>query len=366
MKKNLINEIHRISKLMGSKSLVSEQIIPKFLKSLLTLSDDITKKVLKSSDIVSDDVLRKAKAGEPLSDDAVELLLRNFDFNRLAKTIIDNQLMGNQYLNKIDDIIEIIKKNPDQTNVILNRVDNVVDELSFLSDAPDELVKAIKSETKDRITRGVSPETSRVVDDIFDNVAELLDDIPAGSVGDEMANITSENIKKYEKFMKAAEEQGSMVQTFSQQQYNDAVSDLAVGARRMDPDVKDEFKRLYANNPGWWKSMSWGKKLLYVCSLVSLGPTVAAILYYSTKARFTNWGDITFIKKIFGFVSNDIEELTQSNVKEYLIDKYPIDEPSFNNEYAIYISDDNKTARVRGPKNFKVSISDNKIIAEEI
>ena len=305
MKKNLINEIHRISKLMGSKSLVSEQAVPKFLKSLLNLSDDITKKVLKSSDIVSDDVLRKAKAGEPLSDDAVELLLRNFDFNRLAKTIIDNQLMGNQYLNKIDDIIEIIKKNPDQTNVILNRVDNVIDELSFLSDAPDELVRAIKSETKDRITRGVSPETSRVVDDIFDNVAELLDDIPAGSVSDEMANITSQNIKNYEQFMIAAKEKGSLVQTFSQKQYDDAVSDLAVG-------------------------------------------------------------DITFIKKIFGFVSNDIEELTQSNVKEYLIDTYPIDEPSFNNEYAIYISDDKKTARVRGPKNFKVSISDNKIIAEEI
>lgn len=365
MKKNLINEIHRISELIGSKSLISEQAVPKFLKSLLNVSDDIIKKVLKSSDTVSDDVLRKAKAGETLSDEAVELLLRNIDFNQLAKIIIDEGLMGSQYLNKIDDTIMIIKQNPDQINIILNKVDNVIDGLPFLSDGPDKLVKAIKSETRDRIMRGVSPETSHVVDDIFNNVVELLDDVPAGSVSDKIVNITSENIKKYEQFLKAAKEKGSVLQTFTQEQFNQAVSDLASNARRMDPNVFNEFKLVYAKNPGWWKSMSLGKKIIFVSSLVSLGPAAAAILYHSLKARFTNWGDIAFIKKIFEFNPDDIEKLTQSNVKKYLIDNYTIDVPSFNKEYKIHISNDKTKAIVRGPRNFKVSILDKKIIAEE-
>lgn len=370
MKKNLINEINRISELMGGKPLLSEQAVPKFLKTLLNLGDDVIKKVIKSTDEVSDDVLRRAKAGQPLSDEAVELLLRNIDFDKFAKIIIDNQMMGSQYMDVIDMVIEQIKKNPDQLNVILAKVDSSIDKLPFLADGPDELIKSLKSETRDRIMREVSPESARVVDDIFadmlNDATTLMDDIPDEAISDKMRNTAKVNLEKYNQFITQAKKKGSSLQVFTEEQYQQVVNDLASSTRRMDPKVFEEFQKIYALNPGWWKSLSFGKKILYVSSLIGLGPTAAAVLIYGTKARFSNWGDVGYIRKLFGYASGDIEELTQSNIKDYIVKTFPVDEPSFNNEYVIYISDDKKTARVRGPKNFKVTLSDNKITAEEI
>jgi hypothetical protein len=88
---------------------------------------------------------------------------------------------------------------------------------------------------------------------------------------------------------------------------------------------------------------------------------LGALLWYSTLARFNNWGDIAWIKQIFSNATGEIGELTQSNVRDHLINTYPIDEPSFNDEFKIYISQDGKSARVRGPRNYTITLTDGKI-----
>ena len=112
MNKKIISEVSRISTLMGVKPLITEQAVPKFIKSLLNLSDDIVKKFYKTGDNVSDDLLRKVRNGESLSDDAIELLLRNIDFQNLSKIIIDGKWLGSNFDTLVDDVIDMINKTP--------------------------------------------------------------------------------------------------------------------------------------------------------------------------------------------------------------------------------------------------------------
>lgn len=58
-------------------------------------------------------------------------------------------------------------------------------------------------------------------------------------------------------------------------------------------------------------------------------------------------------------------ELTQSNVKDHLIDKYVIDSSTFDDNYSIVITDSQDFAFVEGPKTFEVTLSDGKITSKE-
>lgn len=72
MKKKLISEVSRIQELMG-KSIISEQSVPKFLKSIFAmLGDDAVKKSVKLLDDEVDNAINSLRKGETISDDILE------------------------------------------------------------------------------------------------------------------------------------------------------------------------------------------------------------------------------------------------------------------------------------------------------
>ena len=56
------------------------------------------------------DLIRKLRAGDSLSDDVIESLLKVIDYDFLAKSLVDQSLLGNQLNVNINKIIETLKK----------------------------------------------------------------------------------------------------------------------------------------------------------------------------------------------------------------------------------------------------------------
>jgi len=172
MKNKILNEIHRINNLMGGEVILSEQMVPKMLKRLFgVLDDDVARKVLKSTDSSQDDLIRKLKAGETLSDDAMEILLRVIDYDLLAKTLVDQKLLGDRLNANIDKIINVLNDNPGRYDELTKRMDDAVEKMGIAEEFPDELITSIKKDVKRRIDDGIE----KVVDDISDiNIDEIL------------------------------------------------------------------------------------------------------------------------------------------------------------------------------------------------
>jgi len=90
-----------------------------------------------------------------------------------------------------------------------------------------------------------------------------------------------------------------------------------------------------------------------------------------TSGLSSAWDSITSLGKEEGIDIDEEEtleptlELTQSNVKDHLIDKYVIDSPTFDDNYSIVISNSQDFAFVEGPKTFEVTLSDGKITSKE-
>lgn len=214
MKKNLISEISRISELMGAKQLVTEQAAVKFMKSLYSMSDDVIKNFMKSFDSEVDNAINIVKkadgtVADNVVDDAIDVLLRNIDFAKLANIIIDQKMLGSSFDSQINNVIEVIKKNPNKKAEILSKVDNAIDELSFLTDAPDELVKQIKSQTRSKIDNAL-PKASSATNILSDELDKLLreslnnnvDDVLNGtkSIDDVLKEFLTINGKKLSDF----------------------------------------------------------------------------------------------------------------------------------------------------------------------
>lgn len=367
MKNKILNEIHRISTLMGNENILSEQIAPKILKKFFSvLDDDAARQVLKATDNSQDDLIRKLRAGESLSDDAMELLLKVIDYDLLAKNLVDQKLLGDRLNANIEKIITVLKENPERYDELTKRMDDVIEKVGLNNKFPDELITGVKKDVRSRIDDGIGDAATKVddinIDDLL-NSGSVVDDIPTGTFSDETKKTIRDNEEKFKRFVRRAKKRGSMVQDFTIEQYNQAFNELSTGMKEMDPKVFNEFQKVYRT--GWWSGLPLWKKALTVLSATSVGPTAVTIIWYSTIARFTNWQDVVWIKEFFTNATGEISELTQSNVKDHLISKYPIDEPSFENEYKIYISQDGKSARVRGPKNYTVKVSDGQITSTE-
>jgi hypothetical protein len=190
MNKKIISEVSRISTLMGVKPLITEQAVPKFIKSLLSLGDDVVKKFYKTGDNVSDDLLRKVRNGESLSDEAIELLLRNINFKKLSKILIKRKLLGSNFDNIVDSVVDMINKKPENTEDILNRFDTVIDRIPFLNDAPEELIVALKREIRERIISRTS-NISNIADTVLDpdNATENIGNGPGINSDDVIENV---------------------------------------------------------------------------------------------------------------------------------------------------------------------------------
>lgn len=379
--KKIINEdINRIHEIMGlSSKLLVEQPIPKpLIKKALKMSDDVLEpltKLFNLTDNQIDDVIRRIDTDgiDNLSDDVLELLSKSTidNVDDLVKFMKSGKFFGSNFdeiaskiFAKVDSMGEITM---DQRNKIIKYYSDKLDELPFLNGADDikeKLVRDFKSEFDSKysnfINKNVISNLDKAVDDLLKS-ASVVDDIPTDAVSKTTKEMVARNEKAFKEFIKNARKKGSFLKDISDTEYNKLMSDAISSSRRIDPDILTELKRVNEINPSWWSKLPLWKKLLTVISGFSLGPSLGALLWYSTLARFNNWGDIAWIKKFYSNATGEIGELTQSNVKDHLINKYPIDEPTFENEYNIYISEGGKTARVRGPENYTITLEDGKI-----
>jgi hypothetical protein len=385
--KKIINEdINRIHEIMGlSSKLLVEQPIPlpkPLVKKVLKTSDDLLDpltKLFNLTDNQIDDVIRRIDTDgiDNLSDDVLEILSKSTidNVDDLVKFMKSGKFFGSNFdeigskiFAKVDSMGQITM---DQRNKIIKYYSDKLDELPYLEGADEiksKLVRDFKSEFdskySDFINKNVISNLDNAVDDLLKS-ASVVDNIPTDAVSKTTKEMVARNEKAFKEFIKNARKKGSFLKDISDTEYNKLMSDAISSSRRIDPDILTELKRVNEINPSWWSKLPMWKKLLTVISGFSLGPSLGALLWYSTLARFNNWGDIAWIKDMFSNATGEIGELTQSNVREHLINMYPIDEPTFNNEFKIYISQDGKNAQVRGPQDYSVTLEKGKITSKE-
>lgn len=165
MENKILNEINRIGNLMGSENILSEQIVPKVLQKFFSvLDDDIARKVLRTTDSSQDDIIRRLRSGDTLSDDAMELLLRVIDYDLLAKTLVDQKLLGDRVNANIDKIINVLKENPGRYDELTQKMDDFIEKLGLNNEFPDELITGVKKEVRGRIDDGIGNTSTKVED----------------------------------------------------------------------------------------------------------------------------------------------------------------------------------------------------------
>ena len=149
MEHKVINEIRRINDIMSGKIVLSEQrIVPQILKKIFNVvDDDVARKVMRSTDDSYDDIIRKLREGETLSDDAMELLLKVIDYDFLAKSLVDQKLLGDELNKGIERFINILKENPGRYDELTAKIDDVIDTFGFNEEFPEELIDAITKRT---------------------------------------------------------------------------------------------------------------------------------------------------------------------------------------------------------------------------
>jgi len=158
MDHKVINEIRRINDIMSGKIVLSEQrIVPEILKRIFNVVDaDVARRVMSATDDTYDDIVRKLRAGETLSDDAMDLLLKVIDYDFLAKSLVDQKLLGDKLNVNINKIIETLKKDASRYDELTSKMDEVIDTFGDNQEFPEELIDAIKKDVRSKIDDGVS------------------------------------------------------------------------------------------------------------------------------------------------------------------------------------------------------------------
>jgi hypothetical protein len=174
MKKKLISEVSRIQELMG-KSIISEQPVPKLLKNIAELGDDFIKKIFKTFDSEVDNAVNTIKRGETVSDDIIEKIVKNLDFDNIAKIIFDNKLLGTKFDSNIDEAILFLKNNPKNYDSVIEQFNNTIDKLTYLRGAPPELVQSLKNELKNIIDDGVRASSKITDSTLYDALRNIFD-----------------------------------------------------------------------------------------------------------------------------------------------------------------------------------------------
>jgi hypothetical protein len=311
MNKKIISEVNRISTLMGVKPLITEQAVPKFIKSLLSLSDDVVKKFYKTGDNVSDDLLRKVRNGESLSDEAIELLLRNIDFQNLSKIIIDGKWLGSNFDNFVDSIVNKINENPNNTQDILDNFDTFIDNIPYLSDAPDELIVGLKNEVKERITR----RTSKIFD--INNWGDLI--TLTDNEIQQLLNlgIWDKVVLNFESLFKPTQERLKSIQQLA---YNIQTTTDADLQTQLTAKLKKELEWLYQKNTNNFAAM---KK--YFDLIGDTNPTWRSIWakiksqsdggwdFYKSFGTFAKY--VPTFNRIWGGITSDLKVLVETEKK---------------------------------------------------
>lgn len=384
MEKKVLNEINRISELMGTKMIISEQPTSAarwFRKMIRNSSDDVLRQVVKSTDNLSDDAIRKLRGSlDGASDDVIEAFIRQVDYRKLGKSIIDNGLMGSNFTNQLDLFADYLLQNPGKTDIFLTKMDGAIDNLKFLEDASPEVKSAIKQEARERVTRKANPQLGAALDDA-DAIFREVDDftIPAESANDIPSEVVvkqKQTLEQYQDFIRKAQKNQSPMQYYTPQQFEEAMQRYLRGAGTTAE--REAIEYVVKKKPTWWSSLPMGKKILWVFSMLSVGPTVitgaAQLLLYNLghlDERWQWWNEI-FSGQLFcewGWWECDedegqhklIKELTKENVIEHISNKINVPKEVLSDEtqWYIKISNDKKTAdveEINGSRIYKVTL----------
>jgi hypothetical protein len=387
-KKDLLKEeLNRIQRMMGiNEALLMEQPIPmpkSLIKNILKSSDDVAEPLLRIFNLTDnqiDDVIRQIdRVGvDNLSDDVLEALARNSidNVDELARLLKVGKYLGSNFdeiaikiFDRVDSMAQI---SPEVRKKVVDIYKKKLDEIPFLENSDEikqKLVRDFQTEfdTKfsDRMVREAGESVDRILDEVLGT--DPLSDIPSGAISDNVRNLVSRNTEAYKNFIKSARKKGSFLQDITKEEYDKIMQDVLSSTKRVDRDVLDELKVIMKKEPNWWTKMSLAKKVGFVISAIGLGPTVGAVLWYSTLTRFKNWGDIVWIKKFFSGATGTTIELNNSNVENWFKSTYPakyVDKNNFENNFTITLNNTKTRAVIMsndGTEEWEVLLSDNEI-----
>jgi hypothetical protein len=371
MNKKLITEIGKIQRIIFNKEIITEAMAPAFLKRVFSLADDVVKSFMKTD--LTDDIINSIRKGEQLSDEAVERLFKNTDFNKLSAIIIDNKLLGTAFDDQVDKVVELIRKNPKQQELILQKLDDTIDNLAFLSEGPEELKTAIKKRTKAKVTESLVEGIDDVFDTIdnqlqpLDNIVQNMDPKSVGKI--RWSQFWNGRLSDYDIIRQRAAKSGSYIELFDDKQIKDILERAANTAKSLDPKLQDELNKVFKQP--WWKSLNIWQKTAFVLAFVGAGPYVVVVLGWLFLQRLTGTGDVkwlwNFLSGVEAQTEGKITELSNSNIESWFAQAYPasyVDSKNFNSNFTITINNTKTRAVIEandGSQEWEVSLSENKI-----
>jgi hypothetical protein len=371
MNKKLITEIEKIQKIIFAKEIITEAMAPAFLKRVFSLADDVVKSFMKTD--LTDDIINSIRKGEQLTDDASERLFKNIDFNKLATIIINNKLLGTAFDDQVDRVIELIVKNPKQQESILQKLDDSIDNIAFISEAPEQLKTAIKKRTRTKVVDSLVEGIDDVFDTIdnelksLDNIVQNMDPKSVGRI--RWSQFWNGRLSDYDIIREKAAKAGSYIELFNDNQIKDILERAANTAKSLDPKLQDELNKVFKQP--WWKGLNLWQKTAFVLAFVGLGPYIVVVLGWLFLQRLSGTGDVKwlwdFLSGIEAKSEGRITELSNSNIENWFGQTYPatyVDSGNFRGNFTVTINNTKTRAVIEandGSQEWEVSLSENKI-----
>jgi hypothetical protein len=341
------------------------------LKRVFSLADDVVKSFMKTD--LTDDIINSIRKGEQLSDEAVDRLFKNIDFNKLSAIIINNKLLGTAFDDQVDKVIELIRKNPKQQEIILQKLDDSIDNIAFLSEGPEELKNAIKKRTRAKVTDSLVEGIDDVFDTIddqlqpLDNIVQNMDPKSVGKI--RWSQFWNGRLSDYDIIRQKAAKAGSYIELFDDKQIKDILERAANTAKSLDPKLQDELNKIFKQP--WWKSLNIWQKTAFVLAFVGAGPYVVVVLGWLFLQRLSGAGDVKWLLDFLNGVEaqseGKITELSNSNIESWFAQAYPasyVDSKNFNSNFTITINNTKTRSVIEandGSQEWEVSLSENKI-----
>jgi hypothetical protein len=398
MNKKLITEIGKIQRIIYNKEIITEAMAPAFLKRVFSLADDVVKSFMKTD--LTDDIINSIRKGEQLSDEAVDRLLKNIDFNKLSATIINNKMLGTAFDEQVDKVIELIRKNPKQQEIILQKLDDSIDNIAFLSEGPEQLKNAIKKRTRAKVTESLV----EGIDDVFsaiDDYVNLLDEY-GQKVSDNIADNTPglpPDLKKqterywdtfwtkketYAEMLKRRAPYAKSIRVGKGETEKILPGGADIGGRSIDDiqkilDRPTEQQRLVIDNiikSNWWTALpTLVKSSIVIAILTGGGALTTGQLFLDLINGLLSLSNEGIQNQLLSRLENELKEkegiittLTPKNVENWFSETYPasyIDSDNFKNNFSVSINNTKTKAVIEtndGSQEWEVSISgDNKI-----
>jgi len=371
MNKKLITEIEKIQKIIFAKEIITEAMAPAFLKRVFSLADDVVKSFMKTD--LTDDIINSIRKGEQLTDDAIERLFKNIDFNKLATIIINNKLLGTAFDDQVDRVIELIVKNPKQQESILQKLDDSIDNIAFISEAPEQLKIAIKKRTRTKVVDSLVEGIDDVFDTIdnelksLDNIVQNMDPKSVGRI--RWSQFWNGRLSDYDIIREKAAKAGSYIELFNDNQIKDILERAANTAKSLDPKLQDELNKVFKQP--WWKGLNLWQKTAFVLAFVGLGPYIGVVLGWLFLQRLSGTGDVkwlwNFLSGVEAKSEGRITELSNSNIENWFGQTYPatyVDSANFRGNFTVTINNTKTRAVIEandGSQEWEVSLSENKI-----